>query len=159
MIISLIAAVTENSIIGKDGDMPWHLPEDLKYFKATTTGHTVIMGRKTWESLGKYAPLPNRRNIVLTHNTDWQASGAEVFHDLKAAINACNGEDEVFIIGGGRVYADAIHLAKRLYITRIHAKIDGDTQFPDLPPGFARTKAVDGETTEPKLTFEVWEKF
>lgn len=141
--------------------MPWHLPEDLKYFKATTTGHTVIMGRKTWESLGKYAPLPNRRNIVVTQTMWKKVEGVEVSFDLGRLLEDFKKESnnqEIFIIGGGQIYKEAMPLADRLYLTRIHATIDGDTFFPDIPAGFKLVRSTPGQTSDPKLDFEVWER-
>lgn len=161
MTISLIAAVTENNVIGRDGGMPWHLPEDLKYFKQTTLGHTVIMGRKTWDSLGKYAPLPDRTNIVVSRNAHTQEykKGAEFYLTLSNVLKVLDkNKDELFVIGGGQIYQEAISLAKRLYLTRIHATIEGDTFFPDIPSDFKLIKSTPGQNQDPKLTFEVWEK-
>lgn len=134
MIISLIAAVAENGVIGRKGALPWHIPSDLKRFNAVTRGHTVIMGRKTFESIGR--PLPGRRNIVLTRQQDYQAEGCEIVHDLDSAFAACAGEAEVFIGGGGEVYAATIPLADRIYLTRVKAAVEGDTFFPEIPRDF-----------------------
>lgn len=131
MIISLIAAVSENGVIGSDNDLPWHLPADLKYFKRTTLGHPIIMGRKTFESFGG-RPLPKRRNLVLTRDTTYSVSGAEVFTSLDQALNSCSDEDEVFICGGAQIYELAFPRSDRLYLTEIHATVKGDTQFPDF---------------------------
>lgn len=130
----LIAAVSENNAIGRSGDMPWHLPEDLKYFKKTTSGCPVIMGRKTFDSIGR--PLPKRTNIVISRG-DSSAEGTLLAHSLKEAFELAQrhlGESgDCFIIGGGRVYADAISLADALYITHVHANIaDADTFFPEI---------------------------
>ncbi|MBF0244352.1 MAG: dihydrofolate reductase [Planctomycetes bacterium] len=113
----------------RDRGLPWHLPADLKWFKATTLGHPVIMGRLTYESFGG-RPLPRRRNLVISRNPDWQAEGAEVFASLPAALGSCGPEEEVFICGGAGIYAEALPLAGRLYLTRIHADVVGDTCFP-----------------------------
>jgi dihydrofolate reductase len=127
-ILSLIAAVARNGAIGKDNALLWRLPEDLKFFKRTTLGCPVIMGRKTWESIGR--PLPGRRNIVVTRNRDWRSEGAEVFHDLADALAATVGEPKVFVIGGGELYAQALPLADELVLTEIDADFEGDTFFP-----------------------------
>ncbi len=131
MIVAIIAAVTENGVIGRDGDMPWHLPADLSYFKQTTTGHAVIMGRRTFESFGG-RPLPRRRNVVVTRNTAFQSDGVTVVHSLDEALRVCADEEEVFICGGASIYAEALALADVMHITRIHASIEGDTMFPDV---------------------------
>jgi len=128
-IISIIVAMAKNRVIGKDNDMPWgRLPVDLKHFKKITSGHPIIMGRKTFESIGR--PLPNRRNIVLS-SQDIKIDGCEVFPSLEEAINALNNEEEIFIIGGGYVYKQALPLANKLYLTYIDLEIQGDTFFPE----------------------------
>lgn len=127
--LSLIAAVARNGAIGKDNALLWRLPEDLKFFKRTTLGCPVIMGRKTWDSIGR--PLPGRRNIVITRNTAWQAEGAEVFHDLASALAATADLPKVFVIGGGELYAQALPLADELVLTEVDADFEGDTFFPD----------------------------
>ena len=130
MLISIIAAVAENNAIGKDNRLLWHIPEDLKHFKQFTTGHAVIMGRKTFDSIGK--PLPNRQNIVLTRNTRLSANpNVEVASSMHEALQAVRGE-EVFIIGGESVYRAAMPLAQRLYITRVYADFEADTFFPNI---------------------------
>ncbi len=127
----IIAAVARNGMIGATVDgkpvMPWHLPEDLKHFKALTLGHPIIMGRKTWESLGR--PLPGRHNIVITRNADYRADGATVERSLTDAQALCANET-AFVIGGGEIYAQALALATRLELTEIDAEFAGDTQFP-----------------------------
>ena len=130
MRISLIAAVSKNNVIGGDNKLLWHLPADLKHFKAITTNHTIIMGRKTYESIGK--ALPNRRNIIVTRQENFEAPGCEIIHQLQDAINLCEKEDEVFIIGGGEVYKQAIHAADKIYLTRIYKEFEGDARFPDF---------------------------
>ncbi|BBP42916.1 type 3 dihydrofolate reductase [Thiosulfativibrio zosterae] len=129
MMISMIAAMDKNRVIGADNTMPWHLPDDLKFFKAKTLGKTVIMGRKTFESIGS-KPLPGRRNCVISRNTAWQPVGVEVFSSVDAAINSCADEAEVVIMGGGQLYAQMLPLAHKLYITQIEAEVTGDTVFP-----------------------------
>jgi len=127
--VYLIAAVASNGIIGKDGGMPWRLPEDLRHFKKLTLGHPVIMGRRTWESLGK--PLPGRENIVVTRTKGFDAPGAAVANSLDAALALCAGEPVAFVIGGGELYAAALPLAAALVITEIRREYDGDARFPD----------------------------
>ncbi len=144
MKISVIAAMSQNHIIGRDGALPWHLPTDLARFKSITTGHTVIMGRKTFESVGQ--PLPNRRTIVITRNNDYQGAGVFIAHSLDEALDHAAREDEVFILGGEAVYRIALPRADRLYLTIIHATIEGDTYFPTLD--FDDWKLVEDERHE-----------
>jgi dihydrofolate reductase len=126
----LIAAVAKNGVIGKDNALPWHLPEDLKHFKALTTGHAVIMGRKTWESLpARFRPLPDRLNIVVTRNPGYSAPGATVVHSLAEAQKVGAGRT-AFVIGGAELYAHALPLAQRLELTEIDAAFEGDAHFP-----------------------------
>ncbi|WP_227395335.1 dihydrofolate reductase [Jeotgalibacillus aurantiacus] len=127
--ISMIAAHGLNRVIGKDGEMPWHLPEDLKYFKNTTTGKTLLMGRKTFEAMN--GPLKNRRNVVLTSNKKWSHEGAEVVYSLEDGLAKLSEEDEGFVIGGGEIYKAALEYADRLYITLIHETFEGDAHFPE----------------------------
>jgi dihydrofolate reductase len=131
MIVSLIAALAEKRVIGLDGKMPWHLPADLAYFKRSTMGCPVIMGRKTFESIGK--PLPGRRNIVLSRNRELVLPGCDVFANIHAALDDVDNENaaEVFIIGGQQLYEQALPMADKLYLTHIDAKFEGDTIFPD----------------------------
>ena len=128
--ISIIVAVAENDVIGSGNQMPWHISEDLRRFKAITTGHPVVMGRKTFESLGR--PLPNRTNVVITRNPAYVAEGASVVGSLKEALALFPGSEEVFIIGGGEIYRQAMDIADRLYITRLGEYFDGDTKFPRI---------------------------
>ncbi len=128
--LTVIAAVARNGVIGKDNALPWHLPADLKRFKALTTGHTVIMGRKTWESLPeKFRPLPGRQNIVVTRNAGYAASGATVATSLPAALALARGT-QAFVIGGAKLYRVALALADRLELTEISRDYEGDTFFP-----------------------------
>lgn len=134
MIISLIAALTENRVIGKNNDLPWHLPDDMKYFMQTTKGHYVIMGRKNWDSIPeKFRPLPNRTNLVITRQPDFRAPGATVVNSLNQALEIARtaGQPEVFVIGGAEIYRLALPLASRLYLTEIQTQLQGDTFFPD----------------------------
>lgn len=128
MIISMIAAMAENRVIGKDNQMPWHLPADFAWFKKCTLGKPVVMGRKTYESIGR--PLPGRRNIVVSRNLDLSIDGVETCTSIEQALNLLEGVEEVMIIGGGSFYAHCLPLATKLYLTFINANIDGDTQFP-----------------------------
>ena len=129
--IVIIAAVAQNGVIGKDNALPWHLPEDLKRFKALTTGPAVLMGRKTWESLPpKFRPLPNRRNLVLTRDRHYDAPGATVVHSLADAVKVSSGETALFVIGGAELYAHALPRADRLELTEIDAAFAGDAHFP-----------------------------
>ncbi|HEY0739876.1 MAG TPA: dihydrofolate reductase [Chryseosolibacter sp.] len=133
MIVSMIAAVARNMTIGKDNDLPWKLPDDMKFFMNTTKGHYVIMGRKNYDSLHqKFKPLPNRTNIVVTRQKDFKAPGCMVTHNIGDAIEIARkgNEQEAFIIGGAEIYKIALPDADRLYLTEIEADVDGDTFFP-----------------------------
>lgn len=130
MNLSILAAKSENNIIGNDNRLVWHLPADLKHFRELTTGGTVIMGRKTYESIGK--PLPNRENIVITRQKDYPAPGCRVVGSLQEAIQLSDQEENVFIVGGGEIYRQAMDIAGTLYITEVHAEFQGDTVFPEI---------------------------
>ena len=131
--INIIFARARNGVIGKDGQMPWHLPEDLAHFKQQTGGAPVLMGRKTWDSLPpRFRPLPGRRNIVITRQASWQAAGAERAASLSEAIALCAGAAEAWVIGGGEIYAQAVPLAQRAVITEIERDFEGDTYAPTL---------------------------
>ena len=128
MSLAMILAMSENKTIGKNNTMPWHLSDELKRFKQITTGHTIIMGRKTFESFPK--PLPNRKHIVITRQTNYQApDGVVVVNSLQDAIKQCDAQGQAFIIGGAQIYDQAYDLCDKLYLTIIHAKIEGDTSF------------------------------
>ncbi|MCA1979648.1 MAG: dihydrofolate reductase [Thiobacillus sp.] len=127
--ISVIAALAKNRVIGVENRLPWRLPEDLAHFKALTLGHPILMGRKTFESLGR--PLPGRANIVITRNPDFHVAGCQVAGSLPAAIELCRDADELFFIGGAELYAQAIPLADRLYLTEVDVEAAGDAWFPD----------------------------
>ncbi len=129
-IVSLIVAVAENGIIGKDGDLPWRLPADLKHFKAMTLGKPVLMGRRTWDELGK--PLPGRRNVVISRQANFQAPGAELVGTLEAALALVAQEPEVMVIGGAQIYAQALPQVRRIYRTLVLGQPEGDTWFPEL---------------------------
>jgi dihydrofolate reductase len=129
MPLTLIAAMTEDRVIGRGNALPWHLPEDLRHFKGLTLGHPVIMGRKTWESVG--TPLPGRRNIVVTRREGFAAPGADVAPSLAAALRLVAEEPEVFVVGGAELYRGALPLADRIHLTVIHTReVEGDTHFP-----------------------------
>jgi dihydrofolate reductase len=132
MEIVVIAAVARDGAIGRNGDMPWHLPADLKHFRQVTQGHPVVMGRKTWESLpARFRPLPGRRNVVVTRNAQWAHAGAESAASLDAALALLQGAAKVFVIGGGELYAQALPLAHALELTEIDAAVpDADTHLP-----------------------------
>ena len=155
MRVSAVVAASENGVIGREGGLPWHVSSDLKLFKEITLGKPVIMGRRTWESLPRQ-PLPGRRNIVITRQTDLVAEGAELVHSVDEALAVCAGEADVSIIGGGQVYAEAMSRTDRIYLTRIHLEVDGDTFLPELKASewheverrrFARGERDDAEFT------------
>ncbi|NKF22431.1 dihydrofolate reductase [Solimonas marina] len=126
--LSLVVALDENRLIGRDNGLPWRLPDDMKHFRRVTTGHTILMGRKTWDSLGR--PLPERDNWVLTRDRDFRADGARVFHSLDD-VHAAHADGELMVIGGGELYRQTLPLAQRLYLTEVQAKLaDGDAWFP-----------------------------
>ncbi len=131
---ALIVAASENNVIGNKGKIPWNLPADLKYFRKLTEGHLVIMGRKTYESIGH--PLPRRRNIVISRQEGFKAEGCEVVKSLEEALKIAEGEGEVFVIGGGEIYKQALPLADRVYLTRVHAQIEGEAFFPEVSKGW-----------------------
>ena len=136
MTLALIVAASQNNVIGKNNQLPWYLPGDLQYFKAMTLGKPVIMGRKTFESIGK--PLPGRDNIVISRQADYSAEGIKLVSSLAAAIelgesiNLINGAEEVMIIGGAQIYAESLDLADRVYLTRVHRHVEGDAFFPEM---------------------------
>ena len=157
--LSLIVAMTKNRVIGRDNQMPWHLPADLAWFKKNTLGKPVIMGRKTFQSIGR--ALPNRKNIVLSRQ-GFQADGIEVVSDLSQALALIKGENEVMIIGGGHLFAETLPIADRLYLTEIDAELQGDTFFPEIDPmvwktNFIETRAVDDKNSY-TLTFKILER-
>ena len=140
MKLHLIYARAANGAIGKDGVMPWHLPEDLAHFKRTTLGCPVIMGRKTWESLPpRFRPLPGRTNVVVTRQRDWQAAGTQVAHSLEDAIRLCGDVPDAWIIGGADIYAQALPLASTAVVTEIEANFEGDAFAPQFGPEWKET--------------------
>jgi dihydrofolate reductase len=127
--VTLLAAIGRNLVIGRDGGMPWHLPEDLLHFKATTMGHPMVMGRKTFESIGR--ALPGRRTIVVTRQPDWRHADVETAHSLADALALAGPTDEVFVVGGGQLYAEAMPFAQRMVLTEVPDSPEGDTFFPE----------------------------
>jgi dihydrofolate reductase len=165
MKISLIAALTQNHVIGKNNDLPWHLPDDMKYFMQTTKQHHVIMGRKNYESIPeKFRPLPNRTNIVVTHQSNFHAPNCTVVNSLEQGIALAkkNNEQELFIIGGAEIYKLAMPFAHRLYLTEIQTELEGDTHFPTLDKQQWREVSRTHHTTDEKhryaFDFVVYEK-
>jgi dihydrofolate reductase len=148
MIVSIVVAIAENNAIGKNNQLLWHLPADLKHFKQITTGHTIIMGRKTFDSIGR--PLPNRRNIVVTRTAGLQIPGAEVTNTIAAALELCAAEDEVFIIGGAEIYKSALTLTDRIYLTRVHASYDADAFFPEIDFGTWKETNIEKQLPDEK---------
>ena len=135
MVISIIVAVSENNVIGRNNNLPWHLPADMKYFKDKTMGHFVVMGRKNFDSIpDKYRPLSGRTNVVVTRQNNFNAAGVQVVHTINEAIQLAKekNETECFIIGGGEIFSQSIELCDRIYLTRIHHRIEGDVFFPEL---------------------------
>lgn len=148
MKLSVIVAMTEERVIGNQNQLPWHISEDLKRFKQLTMGKTVIMGRKTFESIGK--PLPGRTNVVISRNRSFQAPGVKTASDLESALSVHREEDEVFVIGGSSLYETALPKADRIYLTMVHKGYDGDVHFPDvnLKKLFGLRKEGSGVTSE-----------
>jgi dihydrofolate reductase len=143
-VISLIVAASENHVIGVRGELPWRLPADLKRFKAITMGKPIVMGRLTWESIGR--PLPGRLNIVISRQPDFVAEGCTVVGSPEAAISAAGDAPEVMVIGGGHIYKQFLPLADRIYLTRVHAEVEGDAFFPELDE--SKWDIVDSEAHE-----------
>jgi dihydrofolate reductase len=158
--ISMIAAVAKNRVIGLNNQLPWNLPADLAYFKRQTKTKPIIMGRKTFLSIGR--PLPQRRNIVLTRATDFSADGIEVCHSLQQAFDLCQAEPEVMVIGGGHVYEQAIAFANKLYLTIVDSAPEGDAFFPDWQDGtwhkVAEQKFSADKSNDHDYTFTEWQR-
>jgi dihydrofolate reductase len=151
MRVSLIVAVAENGVIGKDNTLPWRLPADLKRFRRLTTGHPVIMGRRSYESIGR--PLPERTNIVVTRRTAYQAPGCLIAHSLDAAFSLANGATEVFVIGGAELYAQSLERADRIHFTQVHEQIGGDAFFPAFNRNDWRETARERHDTDPQHAY------
>lgn len=157
--INIIVAVSKNNQIGMDNKLPWHIPEDLRYFKEKTKGHMVIMGRKTYESIGK--PLPNRKNVVLTRDPHFYAEGVTTVHSLEEALALCKSEDECYIAGGGEIYRAFLPFSDKLYITVVDKLIDGDTSFPEYTDSFELISSTPGTTLTAdnhSFAFTIWKK-
>lgn len=158
--ITLIVAAAENNAIGKGNKMPWHLPNDFKYFKKNTLEHHIVMGRKTFESIGK--ALPGRRNIILTRDPDFRADGIETCSTIEQVLAQSQDENEIFIIGGAQIYAQTIAIADKVLLTRVHTTLDGDAFFQKLNPSEWALKSQDKHEKDEKhaydYTFEVWER-
>ena len=165
MKVSLIVAAANNGVIGKDNDLIWHLPKDMRFFKETTLGHHVIMGRKNFESIPhKYRPLPNRTNVIITRQSNYQAEGCIVVNSVESALTIAkqNGDKEPFIIGGGQIYKLALesNFVDKIYLTKVHHVYDGDTFFPELGKDLKEVERIDCKADEKHahdysfLTFE-----
>ena len=161
--VCLIAALADNRVIGRDNQLPWHLPADLKHFKALTLGKPIIMGRKTWDSLGR--PLPGRLNLVVSRQTGLQLEGAEVFVSLEQALVRASawaseqGVDELMLIGGAQLYEQGLEQAARLYLTRVALQPEGDAWFPDFSEqdwSLVDTEAHEASEQSPAYCFETW---
>ncbi len=165
MTVTLVVAIAEDGVIGREGGLPWRLSTDMKRFKALTTGHPIVMGRKTWESFPKPGPLPGRTNIVVTRDRGWRAEGAQVAHSLEAALEiaaAAPGGEDICVIGGGEVYGQAIGRADRLAVTHVEARVGGDTRFPVIDPAVwhavAEERVPAGERDEYPTRFVLYER-
>lgn len=158
--VTLIVAASTNNAIGKDNKMLWHLPEDFKYFKRNTIEHSIIMGRKTFDSIGR--ALPERRNIVLSRDQDWSADEVDVANSLDEVFSYCRDEREVFIIGGANLYKQTMPLANKILLTRVHAEIPGDAFFPELSTTEWKLVSQESHSKDDKhaydYSFEVWER-
>lgn len=158
--ISMIVAADENNIIGKNNQLIWHLPDDLKFFKKMTSGHAIIMGRQTYESVGK--PLPKRTNIIITRDKNYQAEGCVITHSLEEALEEAYKVDaEPFIVGGEQIYRLALPESDVVYITRIHSTFEGDRQFPELDNSWVETESQfhpTDEKHEHSFTFKTYKK-
>jgi len=153
MEIALIAAMAKNRVIGRQGRMPWRIPEELQRFKALTMGHSLIMGRRTFESIGR--PLPGRKTVVVTRQQGYQAPGCLVAASLEAAIALCRGEERVFVAGGGQVYQQALPMCQFLYLTILDREVEGDVLFPEFAPASFRVVTEERVEGDDPYTFVV----
>jgi dihydrofolate reductase len=149
--ISLIVAVAHHGVIGVNNTLPWHLPEDLKRFRALTTGHHIIMGRKTYESLGRL--LPGRTTVIVTRNRAYQLAGAVITHSLQEAMQACHADDEAFIIGGAELYIEALKVVNKLYLTEVALDVAGDAFFPAIDLNVWQETSREAHTSAQGLSF------
>ena len=158
--ITLIVAVADNGVIGRDNTLPWHLPEDLKRFKRLTLGKPIVMGRRTFESIGK--PLPGRQNIVVTRDPNYQREGVSVVHGTDDALRAAGGAPEIMVIGGAELFRTFLPQARRVHLTRVHGNIEGDVTWPALDHRewqlVGREEFAADDRHAHAMTFEVWEK-
>ncbi|MCF8278053.1 MAG: dihydrofolate reductase [Flavobacteriales bacterium] len=157
--ISMIVAADEQNVIGKDNDLIWHLPDDLKFFKQKTSGHAIIMGRKTYESVGR--PLPNRTNIIITRDENFVADGCVVVQSLDEALKLAADDEEAFIVGGEQIYRLALPHADRIYLTRVHHTFDGDRHFPALDESWKEIERTEHPIDDKhafSFTFTTYEK-
>jgi len=157
MIVSLVLAMAENGVIGKDGALPWRIPEDMRHFKALTMGKPCIMGRKTWDSLPK-KPLPGRANIVVTRDRNFHAEGAIVAHSLDEAFARAGNAEEIAIIGGAEIYAAALPHAHRIYLTEVHAAFEGDASMPPFDRAIWRETARENHAGDPAYSFVTYDR-
>ena len=162
MILSLLVAASENNVIGRENQLPWHLPDDLKYFKNLTWAMPILMGRKTFESIGK--PLLGRKSIVITRNKNWRREDVDVVHSLDAAIDKAEafGVKEIFVVGGAEIFNEAFPIANRIYLTRIHHQFDGDVFFPQVDKAewslVSERFCAKNAKNAYDHTYQVWEK-
>ncbi|TJZ50837.1 dihydrofolate reductase [Sphingobacterium olei] len=158
--LTLIVAAAENNTIGKGNKMPWHLPNDFKYFKKNTLDHSIVMGRKTFESIGK--ALPERRNIVITHDLNYKAEDIDVANNLEEVLTYCRDEREIFIIGGAEIYRQTLPFAQKVLLTRVHTIVEGDAFFPELVPASWKLVSSEAHQKDEKhafdYSFEVYQK-
>ncbi len=162
MIISHIVAASENNVIGNNQDLPWKLPDDMRFFVKTTKGHHILTGRKNFETFGK--ALPHRVNMIITRDTSFSANDAIVFHDIQSAIQHAkdNGETELMIIGGGEIYRQTLKLTDRIYLTKVHTEMDGDTYYPNLDKEHWNLISEEYHSKDEKhafaFSFQLWER-
>lgn len=161
MSLSIIVAISNNNCIGKANELLWKIPADMKYFRETTTGHVIIMGKKTFESIGR--PLPNRRNVVITHDPQFRAEGVEVVHSIQEIVDLfASSPDEAFIIGGGQIYEQLLPYVTTLYVTHVQGDFAGDTYFPPIDPTIWRqtqsTSLEVSDSTAYPLVFASYER-
>ena len=160
MTVTMVVAIGENNAIGKNNELLWYLPKDLRHFKTITSGHTVIMGRKTYESVGK--PLPKRRNIIITRNTELTVDGVEVVHTIEDALELCKSDEEVFIIGGAEIYKMAMKHTDKIFLTVVHESFEADAFFPEIDRNLwvetAAEKHLPDEKNNLSFTFSTLER-
>lgn len=159
MILSHVVAMAKNRTIGVDGKLPWHIPEDLKFFKETTINHTIVMGRKTYDSIGK--ALPKRRNIVLTRDKSFKAPGVEVFNSIDVLLvelkRTSKPDEEIFIVGGGEIYNLTLDVTDKIYITRVDGNYNGDAKYPEFENKF-QLVSEDKRQGDPSYSFQIYDK-